>query len=166
VAPHNVILLIYANYFTCRTLEELQYTFELPTRLHIRYRMRYITTWLGMRFALPTAKTLHLPIKKPKTNPKAYTRRMFFDLWGPEQVRKVTARKVAASGTTPTTTSPPPAPGTPAAPPPAFKKKELFYPWGKAKAPKKAKPASPATKPTDSSGAPAADSTPEAKPEK
>jgi MFS family permease len=76
-----------------RSLEELQFTFDLPTRLHIRYRIRYITQWLAKRFALPITDKIGIykedKVKKPL---KEFKSRAPFFRWGRAEAEKVRKR--------------------------------------------------------------------------
>jgi hypothetical protein len=76
-----------------RTIEELQYTFDLPTRVHIRYRVKYITKWLAYRFALPPAQKVGVyKGENLRQGPKDFQSRLNFFRWGREEVRRVEAR--------------------------------------------------------------------------
>ncbi|KAF2746755.1 hypothetical protein M011DRAFT_403878 [Sporormia fimetaria CBS 119925] len=98
-----------------RTIEELQFTFDLPTRVHIRYRTLYISKWVAMRFFLPPALKLHLwSPERVRHDPRDFEHRADFFRWGREEMQNVEAR---AQGDT------------------ALRqhRRRLFYPWGKAR---------------------------------
>ncbi|KAF2280456.1 MFS general substrate transporter [Westerdykella ornata] len=117
-----VLCYLYVPETKGRTLEELRSTFDLPTRIHIRYRMLYITEWFAMRFLLPVALKLHLLKSKRRKDlrerSEMFKQRITFHRWGPEEIQVARRRWQAATQceTIPDV-------------------EHLFYPWGQARRP-------------------------------
>jgi hypothetical protein len=61
-----------------RTLEELQFTFDLPTMDHIKYRWKFVLPWVTKNYLLPTVNKLNPWSKKSDKKVEGYVP---FYLW-------------------------------------------------------------------------------------